>query len=248
MFQTTCKKCIFSIRENNEQTGCSVGRLDKFSAQGITSYEADGTGGFYSINGRKCNMCHQQDWVDHIRKKGLSGSLPEKAREEATIKFAVSIFCDDNSTQQLDDSVRSVINQPITPKIFSVINLKDTRGTVLFLGDNCKSKWKVVKSGIEDNKQKLFNESFKNTKCHYYVLMNAGSTIPTDLLSSIDERINDDLEKMFYHYDEDNDILIVQSILYWMLPENSVVPHSYEPTINDIKEVLEDLKCTTQSV
>ncbi len=53
MIKTTCQECIFAIVENEIQTGCSVGVLDKFRDKGLVRVD-ERAASFYEVGG----VCH----------------------------------------------------------------------------------------------------------------------------------------------------------------------------------------------
>jgi len=235
MFQTTCEKCIFSEKENGNQIGCEAGRLEKFAEQGATSYQVNEKGnGYYIISGRHCNMCRQSSWATDVK----------TARKEATIKFAVTVFCKGQNKQQIFDTIDSIETQDTKPTWLNIVNISDSLEIVEYLSKHYSGKWKVLKRPYQTLvKQEILDKSFKGCKCQYYVMLDAGRRIPRGFFSDIDVRVNDDLEKVFYDYNDSQDILTTQYVLYWMLPKNIISPYSYETTINNIKEVIEELKC-----
>ena len=77
MVKTLCRDCIFAEWDKNNQTGCSIGRLDKYKELDCVfdCEEGEEDKKFFMINGRYCMMCRNQKWV-------TDNDIPEENWEE----------------------------------------------------------------------------------------------------------------------------------------------------------------------
>jgi hypothetical protein len=72
MIDTICNKCIFAVTENGEQTGCKLGRLEKFKELGVAEKEDSG---FYRIK-RLCIACRDSTKYENPEEEILKEIAP----------------------------------------------------------------------------------------------------------------------------------------------------------------------------
>lgn len=85
-YETACKECLFAIYDGKTQTGCTLGRIEKFQdlEQVIDAY--DDSKEFYVIKGI-CNAVRQSGWNNDVADEG-------KLRDEIRPRFDVFIDAD----------------------------------------------------------------------------------------------------------------------------------------------------------
>ena len=114
MVRSLCRDCIFAEWEENQQTGCSIDRLEKYKklecAFDCEDEETDKK--FYIIDGRFCMMCRNQKWVED--NNVAEEDWESIAKEEMKIKYQALVFAGDDK-EDIKKTIRSLVNQTITP-------------------------------------------------------------------------------------------------------------------------------------
>ncbi len=111
---TSCKKCIFSLKVDNTQTGCAAGRLAKFYKLGKAHIDKE-TPTSHTIDGI-CNLCyHSESYVN----------VPEAlkiARRRIVPKIHTFIkVYDSTKLSSLEDTIHSFSRQIVKPNITLII-------------------------------------------------------------------------------------------------------------------------------
>lgn len=191
--QTNCKNCVFKIEQDGEQTGCKAGRLKTFLDRG----EAGKLGSYldYKIF-RLCNLYRDDTW----RYKDSQDSL-QVAKEEVKTKFCIIIF-DDPKNSQLEQAVESIYNLDYPQDKIQVVISSYHQENVTHLvtiTNQLSEKFKhskLVLNWYHNNKSLIEYDAF--SKCVYngfFVKMNHNDTLPKHLLRTVDDSINNKLEK-----------------------------------------------------
>ena len=90
MPKTLCRDCIFAVFNDDEQTSCEIGRLDKYHEFGCTELFEDNESNkkFFVIQDRYCMACRNQDWAD----KQDSENFYELVKLEMRIKYQYFVY------------------------------------------------------------------------------------------------------------------------------------------------------------
>jgi hypothetical protein len=204
MTRTLCRDCIFGNFEDNKQTGCSLGRLEKFVELGtqVETGTDEESGKEYSvIVDRYCMMCRNQDWAD--RQKG--DDLVQIAREECQIPYRAFIFYRED-IKAFRRTVDSVLAQTVKPTHIVAIRKSDSedRPTSLIKTlDKRDCVWRVRNFVQEYTDRECIDLTQAVNPEHYYVVFESGFEVPENHMEKINSLIHDDLVQLCCIYPEE---------------------------------------------
>jgi hypothetical protein len=102
---TVCKHCVFSIFDNNTQTGCFTKYLDRYRDNHEEILEVfDDNKEFYVINNKKCLGYREKSWFDQFNM--LNSSIEEKfekIKKENKLQYLLVIDLQQYNLEDLDD-------------------------------------------------------------------------------------------------------------------------------------------------
>jgi len=214
--KTVCRDCAFSEYEGERQTGCRLGKLDKFRQLGETIIPAyDDTGkDFYIIQDRFCVFWRDPNWKDSEfaripKDKRNYDSLATRVRHEVRAKFLTIVYLDENSTiSDLKKTVNSLKSGSLRPKKIIFCDNKSSVDTreLIKVAKSSGCLWGLERI-VEDNasKQRCVDIAVKKSKSSentYYSFFSAGEPVLKNFHSDIDNAINDDLTKFLALYVE----------------------------------------------
>lgn len=178
--KTSCKGCCF-LKENK----CELGRHEKFLKNRGEIVLEDG---FPVINNRFCMAFRPLSWAKE------KDNVEVAVRNEILVSTHVFIYSPDWKVADITKTVKSLNKQLLRPGGVTIIgtrqNLKSE--TVIKL-----SKYGNVVASVDPNYDcfQCLDAAIDSCKSYFYILMVAGSKLPSDFLANIDEKINDDLEQ-----------------------------------------------------
>ena len=198
MVRSLCRDCVFAEWEENQQTGCSIDRLDKYKklecAFDCEDEETDKK--FYVIEGRFCMMCRNQKCADdnNIEKEDWEPT----AREEMKIKYQALVFAGDDK-EHIKKTISSLVNQTIPPIYIVLVRKTDCKygprelaGT---MGSNCGDvSWRVqnlLEPFITD--REALDIIVATEPKPYFAVFYAGVEVPSDTFEQINKAIGEDL-------------------------------------------------------
>tara|TARA_B100000287_G_scaffold413601_1_gene445307 strand:- start:100 stop:870 length:771 start_codon:yes stop_codon:yes gene_type:complete len=198
MPKTLCRDCIFAVFNDDEQTSCEIGRLDKYHEFGCTELFEDNESNkkFFVIQDRYCMACRNQDWAD----KQDSENFYELVKLEMRIKYLAIIFYNDNR-DDLENTLSSLCSQEIPPQKVVVIRKPDCN-------DTAKSLFKYMKKnedrfGFQWKIQNILFSYLTDRDCidlvidiepePYYAVFSCGFQVPEKTFSDINKAIYEDL-------------------------------------------------------
>jgi len=199
--KTECKDCCFAEMQNEIQSGCKVGQLEKLVDIGcdVAKEGTDETHYTYIINGRYCNKKRSKIWME-TNVNNPFGQLSK----ELEIKYDVVIVFDNDNT--LDDLDKSLSDLPDPPRVETVHIIhnsdKISYGEVrMWLGKkfgHTTKKW-LLTYIVETPRPDYYNAvDFATTRlaCGFYVAIKSGETLPKNLFSWINKEVNDNLRQL----------------------------------------------------
>lgn len=216
-----CLGCVFAQREGKKQTGCGLGRLEKFKAVDpnlvIEGYNEHGE--FFIVN-RACNTYRDELWGDRHRTEDLKAL----ALKECQIRTDVLLYIDEDYAEAnveglcsikigLLTSLESLKTQTLKPnKVIVVSNQKsipDGEIIGLLRAHGGDLNWKLTKIVERDNDEfvnqnRAIDIAFGQVEGQFYAVMQVGDTLNSNLISNINEAINDKLERFSILYDPDD--------------------------------------------
>lgn len=182
MIQTICRDCVFKI--GDPQTGCELGRLNKFIDQG----KANLTDNYYTIE-RFCNTCRN------------SPTTIEEVNKQTEIKFCVIIDCNNTNIEDLNKTLNSIKKQTLVPAIIYCVfqNSKTIQGVFKPNYDDfnlLNSSFNMKTYYESATTEEIINELIERTenKCTYLSFIQSFQVFPTDMFGNINKALNEDMK------------------------------------------------------
>lgn len=224
---TSCKDCIFSVKEDKLQTGCSFGRIEAYSNRGINIIEAEDLeeNEFFVLE-TWCSAYREELWKTAHEGEDLEEALQKEL--DPKVQFIIII---QDELDGLQKTVVSALNQELfSPKRLIFVNNSDSSYFELIQ----KIKWmeendiipKETDYRIQDVRGKASNaevidEAFKNVSNGYYSVIESGKEAPLDLIKRLYNAINIRIEKVGYVEPTDGvNGMTVQAVLHRFLYGN----------------------------
>jgi hypothetical protein len=221
---TSCCECVFAEYVGGTQTGCSMGRLEKYRKNGTTVLEAHNDEKEFFVVERFCSAFRDSEWKDVLfyYSDDLSEKPEDRVRREIKIRCGVFIGFDDTcDINDLEKTLASIWEQVLQPLYITVAN--SSKISNLLIMD-------VLRSHFEDGDETVYtcshvdvnelstkeqteipeiwraiDSAFKTTaKNGYYAATRAGNTFSKDYLSSINHYINEEMRQVILIKSEDN--------------------------------------------
>jgi hypothetical protein len=156
VIHTPCKECVFAEYQDNTQTGCAAGMLDKFKSAGYDIVEVyDNDKEFFVINNKKCLFMRPQNWLIKNKTNNINEAL-EIATKENQIKYILILDINDSTTLDSINTTLTFFNeQKIVPAGILVMTDKKYKlqvdiKNIAKLLDSTKIKWRIQKFIDED--------------------------------------------------------------------------------------------------
>lgn len=115
---TSCKDCVFAVYENQTQTNCSMGMIDKYKSKNCEIIEAyDEDKEFYIINSRKCINHRKESWFKQFEDSEDSLEYRiNKTKESNRLNYILFIDLKLFTTENLHQLFIDITNLNIKPK------------------------------------------------------------------------------------------------------------------------------------
>lgn len=210
---TSCKDCVFATYDEDTQTGCRAGRLDKYRQNGSDIIEAfDNEKEFFVINKKLCNL--NRDRNSEWAQKHVGREL-DQARSEVCLKVIIIVMLDAGLIlDELEKTAASLVHQTVPP--FSVIFFNHQKAVsvakihdVLWKTVGNKITWRMaqnktkkadgtfpnIKEAVGLYLDNLPNPAVSTTPCaSYYSIFKAGFAVPPTFIEDLDAAMNDDMQ------------------------------------------------------
>ena len=199
---TSCHGCIFALSEEDTQTGCMAGQIDKFKKSGVEVLEVFNVddGEFYLIKDKLCIY-----YRPHEIKEALDVTAEELLKNiqaKLKIKYQVILFWRKEDTiEDLQKRVEELHNQAIKPEIVTVIDRSHSdvprEGEIIKLFNNNYSfnYWRIQRAAATDQSDiELIDICYDNTKRNkffFYMIFESSHPIPATFSAEIHESIQD---------------------------------------------------------
>lgn len=187
--RTNCKNCIFAEYEQNTQTDCSFGRIDKFKNNNKITEAYDNEKEFYVINGL-CNLNRPNSWNDGVKDK-------DKAFKESSLTYKICIDCTDLDSN-FKSKILKFINNDYYHDKYSIVlyhELNIDQSIKKDIIDIYKSSNKKIYITSCRNKDEYLHNSCMDSKESYTINILPHSDFDDDILSKLNDCINNDLRK-----------------------------------------------------
>lgn len=193
---TSCQKCVFAEFDDNKQVGCELGRLDIYREHGIevsTHTNDEDSKEAFLIVGRICTACRDLEWGEKNPKK----EWRQIVEKQMDMRYLVIIVAD-SDTEALERSIKSVANQelpstevvvvrPITCKL-------DSPAIIPVLKKYALNSWKISHELANEDFGRCIDRVVDNSNgTSFYTTIPEGTELETDLFSTINHRINQEL-------------------------------------------------------
>lgn len=228
-FRTSCEKCVFAQFNTETQTGCDLGRLEKFKKTNRTEEHEN----HYQILGI-CNTCRGEKWANNY----LGKNLVAQVQKEIEVKLDFVLLSINNDPifihNELPDLVLSCINQKrIKPKNIIIVvknkalNYKKLYNDIneMFYGvDDIKFQLMQV-IDPDSNIDTCLDMGVAKCKSHYFASFELGSNIPLNLITVLNTKLNHELKRINLVEPTRNfDGMILQTMLYKLFGKNHNMP------------------------
>jgi hypothetical protein len=190
---TECQKCYFAQFEGMKQTGCSLGRLEKFighnKAEKLTS--EFGNQEYYVIT-TICNTYRPQSW------KFKTGDFESKKTEALdAVKFRsdyLLLLYSKDDIPKLLLKIKEIEKGEIKPRRLIIV-CQDYLD-IDVLNENIALPFQVVKIMLNDTTiEEKIDIAFKHVKAAYYTVYDINKYIPPTYLSTLNHVINEDMQQ-----------------------------------------------------
>ena len=188
MITTSCEGCVFANYNNDQQSGCQLGRADKLT------YEM-GKDGHYMVH-HFCNTYRPEEWLKEL-------SLEQyETRHDIVINETIPrvgffiVFDPNHEIDELRTTLEDIQHQTITPRYVAVINSKveynpeiqEMFKEMFNLEDTMHHIVQV--SHMPDDHNLLIDEAFTHAKNGWLYINYSGERIDRELISKMHTRIN----------------------------------------------------------
>lgn len=189
IFTSECKECFFSIWTEEGQTGCKLGKLERYKDKGLVE-ESDG----HFVVKTFCNSMRDDVWAEQYND-------PEnRIREETSLRYDVILFSYNkhNHIHDLKQSIKSInrVGWPKPRQVIVSIRGEDINHIEVYneLQNLSEAPLQVVKV-IKDAKSELevIDAGFSKVASPYYVTWEAGELILPHSIGMVNEMINVEL-------------------------------------------------------
>lgn len=222
---TPCKDCVFAIYNQNTQTDCALGYIDKYKDKNISVLEAyDNTKEFYIINGKKCIGYRENKWFKQF---DLDGSDLEakinKYHETNHLDYIIIIDLKNLSIENLDEILKQIQSCDIKPRKLIMVRYADNELKFpyssienLLKNHNVSYVWRI--QTILDTtlvyKEILHNIISLNAKYRFIVSVNDYNTDIKHIIKHTNKTVHHDLDQFDIISNKDHSCIIFSSIIY----------------------------------
>jgi len=219
---TSCKDCVFAIKDGKLQTGCELGRIEAYSNRGVNIIEAEDLeeNEFYVLE-TWCNTYREDVWK--IAHEGEDLKQVIYLELDPQVQFMVII---DDNLKELETTINSIFEQEDfkARQVLIINNGKDKYFDVIekakeLLEDKIDFKVQQIKEEIPI--LGVIDEGFRNARNGYYSVIECGKEAPKDLIKRLHIAVNHKLKKAGYIIGHDGiSGMTVQCVLHQFLLGN----------------------------
>ena len=226
-----CRGCHFSQTQKKEdgknvQTGCELGRVEKFKSLGVeVNLDESENGEFFTIS-RFCTCYRPEEWIITLSEEE-KGDLTRTVRQEVSIRMGVIILfnCNSHTEDQLKNTVESFGKQTVPPRYVVVVSSRAEYNELIHslllenFPDKKETNVHLVQCTDEDLQDYFkIDEAFKHALNGFYYVVNAGTEHSDDFIEKFDSYINDELSQVVMVKPNDGiGGLLMQASLHKML-------------------------------
>ena len=230
---TSCRDCVFAIKDGKLQTGCELGRVEAYSNRGVAIIEAEDLeeNEFYVLE-TWCNTYRE----DVLKVAHEGEDLKDIVYNELDPKVQFVVIINSN-LDEIETTINSIFEQEAfsAKEILLVNNGEDSCFDVIqkakeLLEDKIDFKVQQIKEELPI--LGVIDEAFKNAQNGYYSVIECGKETRRDLIATLHEAVNVKLKKAGYIKGWDGiNGMTVQCVLHQFLVGNNGA--SLEEKISD---------------
>ena len=191
--KSTCETCIFATYDNSVQTGCRLGRLDKFAERGVAIHSrlTEDNRNVFVIE-RFCSAARNAEWVE-------GQTDPEATvRKELEVACHVYVLALGATFEDIAKTLHSLTHQQPKPTVVEVLVQGTERPGKLILQMQHEFpeglNWKVrVLNSDETNAEDALDRAVPLSNATFYAVFTAGTQVPSTFLKDLDRLVNDEL-------------------------------------------------------
>lgn len=215
VIHTSCKDCIFSIKEENKQIGCKMDRLKYHEV--VEAYDDDAE--FYVINESFCLYYRTKALMEYL-------DIPESLWESTTksqVKVNLHVILllnKDDKKEDLINALRALKSQIYPPTMVTVVNKQyvaysenpdqyekpsELYKCLIDSGFNKITFKNIYDSEISDREIiDLIYDNTSNLPLPLYMVFEVGYKIPLDFMKDLDDAIINKLMSINFAYPIDH--------------------------------------------
>jgi hypothetical protein len=223
--QTECRNCVFAVRSNNRQSGCTLNRHE------ILNVTDTGEDRYFTLD-RFCNTYRPEDWIQQLDLEGQM-ALEETVLNEVRPRMGCFVRLDTtvpDAIERLDKTIDSMTKVDGGISYVAVITDKVEYNDEiwgLFLkyfgeGDECDVLYHIVQLELElEELPRILDEAFTHAQNGWVYVTSSGKTVPKNTLETLHKRLNIDLLQIMMVEPYDNlDGLMFPSFVFKFLNGN----------------------------
>ena len=210
---TCCKNCIFSVYNGKTQTGCELGRTKTVEEHEV--YELisarDDDKNFYVLNNHICPYQRTKTWAYADQEDKIA-----KAKEEVYMPWAALLFYRGNGIDAMEERIKELRNQSISPKVVTLIISEDIteeelRSLFQMMEDNLDTWYlqRVLQEDLHDRfTGDLCFDKMKKHRFMFYSYFESTRPIDADYYDKIHKFVIDDMHTygIMKNKKDDNDV------------------------------------------
>lgn len=221
--KTNCEKCTYAIFSSGNQIGCETGRLDKFEQleQAVVYKNEDKS--WYGLK-RFCNLYREKKQDINEAKKQIASTfgLVVSDHSDEYSNIAIESLKDINYDQTKYKIVISSKHRNKSNELFNYVNYFNK---IRDISCDLSVELDDIKAIID------YNMFSKCAQCAYFVKIESNKALPRDVLSYVNDSINEHLEKITFY--EGDGFTIVPS---WIVNKFYIEFNDYELLLAELKK------------
>lgn len=237
----SCKGCIFAFYKEDKQTSCLLGRSQLLNPSGQLREEEGKSS--YLFN-RFCNTFRPKSYLDKFHNDDLDSAANGVMDEVIPrITYIIEFNYNLDSLKQIIDDI--TINQTIN-NVGAVIVINDkveyNEEIMEIINDRVlkiyNKKPYLIQMINDSTSSEKFEEAFNHAKNGWTLFLPQGQSILHNFVNKIHERINYQMKRFSYSYDETSGRYITQSSLFKLLDGNK--GRSFNEKIKEMQKTDDD--------
>jgi hypothetical protein len=194
---TSCRDCVFAMREHKTQTGCEMGRTDIWRQQGCLVEVFNGADEFFVVSGRGCSayVSEASAWAKKTPPEDRARAARALLRERAG---SAIVLVKSGDLAALKATAFGLATQTAPPfQTFFVNRQRDvpSRDVHLALRDSIGATitWRMLEVYEVDDDLAAIDEAVGHVKASTYSVWRDGCAIPPNFYENLYKLLEEDL-------------------------------------------------------